>query len=426
MPSTTTIAAANGSKTTVRSKAAVHQCPTKLFIGGITKNTSTEVLRQHFCRFGRVLDCVAMRREDGQSRGFGYVTLDSAEAAEYCLAAPQVIDGRVVDLKRAVPEGNTEMALKATRLHTRGRGGAKQQQRASILSTPAPYPDPAAAAFDILSTASPMLTMMWPGAPAPLQSHRGSTEAMESSENIADCTTLLSTSSPTWSDAVGRTGLLSTAPSSPTGQWQPESLPETPTNASGGVLSANAPEFIPKADSADDSKPAAESSQKSPVLERSALGDITNTQHSEASLKLSEQDIAVAKKVEPPPGLGLMQQADMSLEPASIPWQPDEEISPTSQACTPNSLLSPLQWSTLLSTTPVACIAVQAQKTVIEMLVAVQETRTISTQTEDVEEKEGGAGMRTAAEVSPISREEFLGLRPRRNGCNLGIRTMVR
>merc|ERR550532_2649772 len=80
--------------------------PAKLFIGGITRHTTTKQLRDHFSRYGRVLDCVAMRQPDGRPRGFGYVTLDSQAAADRCLAEPQVIDGRVVDMKRAVPEGS--------------------------------------------------------------------------------------------------------------------------------------------------------------------------------------------------------------------------------------------------------------------------------------------------------------------------------
>merc|ERR1719352_2237088 len=59
--------------------------PTKLFVGGISRHTTTKQLRDHFCQFGRVLDCVAMRTPDGHPRGFGYVTLDSLAAAENCL-----------------------------------------------------------------------------------------------------------------------------------------------------------------------------------------------------------------------------------------------------------------------------------------------------------------------------------------------------
>lgn len=84
--------------------------PTKLFIGGITRNTSTKMLRDHFSCFGRVLDCVAMRQPDGRPRGFGYVTLDSPAAAAQCLSEHQVIDGRIVDLKPAVAEGTMGMA----------------------------------------------------------------------------------------------------------------------------------------------------------------------------------------------------------------------------------------------------------------------------------------------------------------------------
>jgi len=84
--------------------------PTKLFIGGISRRTTTKQLRDHFLKFGRVLDCVAMRTPDGRSRGFGYVTLDSPAAAERSLAEPQMIDDRIVDLKLAVPESQSNKA----------------------------------------------------------------------------------------------------------------------------------------------------------------------------------------------------------------------------------------------------------------------------------------------------------------------------
>jgi hypothetical protein len=356
-----------------------------------------------------------MRREDGRSRGFGYVTLDSAQAAERCLAAPQVIDGRVVDLKRAVPEGGTELALKAAnRLGTQGCVGPKRQQRASILSTPAPFPDP-------VDTASPMLTMMWPPAAAP-QSYWASTEAMDNCENIPDYASLMSagTSSPSWHSAVGAQRLLSTAPSPMEQLCQPECSPETPTNAS--VLSASAPEFVPKvADSAD--RASTENSQK--PAERSALGDITNIQD-QACLKMSEQVIVAAKKkVEPPPGL--MQQDEVSLKPASIPCQPDEEISPTSQASTYDPL-SPSQWSCsspLFSTTPLAARFTAPAQTQKESSVTAPETRTMSTQTEQ-EEEVVEAGMSKTVEGSSISRGELLSLRPRKSECNLGMRTISR
>ena len=48
-------------------------------------------------------DCyVKFDWEDGRPRGFGYVTLDAA-AASKCLAEKQIIDGRTIDVKEAVP-----------------------------------------------------------------------------------------------------------------------------------------------------------------------------------------------------------------------------------------------------------------------------------------------------------------------------------
>jgi len=80
--------------------------PAKLFIGGLPRQTSTQQLRDHFSTHGRVVDCVVMRWSDGRSRGFGYITYDSAEAANEVLKTPQTLDGRIVDVKRAVPGTN--------------------------------------------------------------------------------------------------------------------------------------------------------------------------------------------------------------------------------------------------------------------------------------------------------------------------------
>jgi hypothetical protein len=98
--------------------SSTHVQPTKLFIGGISRRTTTKQLRDHFSKSGRVLDCVAMRTPDGRPRGFGYVTLDSPAAAERFLADPQVIDDRIVDMKRAVPEALTSKAASGQLMST--------------------------------------------------------------------------------------------------------------------------------------------------------------------------------------------------------------------------------------------------------------------------------------------------------------------
>ncbi|CAE7543655.1 unnamed protein product [Symbiodinium natans] len=76
--------------------------PCKLFIGGISAQTCTEALHRHFAKYGHVIDAVVMSR-DGKARGFGFVTFNSIVAAVNALSEPQWLDGRLVDVKRAVP-----------------------------------------------------------------------------------------------------------------------------------------------------------------------------------------------------------------------------------------------------------------------------------------------------------------------------------
>ncbi|XP_034028349.1 heterogeneous nuclear ribonucleoprotein A1-like isoform X3 [Thalassophryne amazonica] len=76
----------------------------KLFIGGLSFETTDESLRAHFEEWGSLTDCVVMRDSaTKRSRGFGFVTYSSVkEVDEAMLARPHKVDGRVVEPKRAV------------------------------------------------------------------------------------------------------------------------------------------------------------------------------------------------------------------------------------------------------------------------------------------------------------------------------------
>lgn len=76
--------------------------PCKLFVGGLSAQTSTEALRAHFSKYGWLIDAVVMSK-GGRPRGFGFVTYDSTGPAFMALGEPQWLDGRLVDVKRAVP-----------------------------------------------------------------------------------------------------------------------------------------------------------------------------------------------------------------------------------------------------------------------------------------------------------------------------------
>ncbi|KAI1696329.1 RNA recognition motif domain-containing protein [Ditylenchus destructor] len=50
----------------------------RLFVGGLSKETSVEALREYFSKFGELTQCnVKFDRQTGQSRGFGYVAFSS-------------------------------------------------------------------------------------------------------------------------------------------------------------------------------------------------------------------------------------------------------------------------------------------------------------------------------------------------------------
>ena len=91
-----------------------------MFIGGLHLDTTLESLKDHFKEFGEITDAVVMKDpHTRRSRGFGFVTFDDSKAVEACLEGrPHVIDGREVEVKRAIPR---EESAPAPRTHTPAR-----------------------------------------------------------------------------------------------------------------------------------------------------------------------------------------------------------------------------------------------------------------------------------------------------------------
>uniref|UniRef100_A0A8C6ZKI1 Heterogeneous nuclear ribonucleoprotein A1 n=1 Tax=Nothoprocta perdicaria TaxID=30464 RepID=A0A8C6ZKI1_NOTPE len=82
----------------------------KLFIGGLSFETTDESLRSHFEQWGTLTDCVVMRDPNTKrSRGFGFVTYSSVEEVDGAMnARPHKVDGRVVEPKRAVSREDSQ------------------------------------------------------------------------------------------------------------------------------------------------------------------------------------------------------------------------------------------------------------------------------------------------------------------------------
>ncbi|XP_062861458.1 heterogeneous nuclear ribonucleoprotein A3 [Trichomycterus rosablanca] len=76
----------------------------KLFIGGLSFETTEDSLRAYFEKWGMLTDCVVMRDPGNKrSRGFGFVTYSCVTEVDAAMAArPHKVDGRLVEPKRAV------------------------------------------------------------------------------------------------------------------------------------------------------------------------------------------------------------------------------------------------------------------------------------------------------------------------------------
>ena len=77
-----------------------HFCYRKLFVGGLSWETTQENLQRYFGRYGEVIDCVVMKNsESGRSRGFGFVTFsDPANVPLVLQNGPHQLDGRTVSI----------------------------------------------------------------------------------------------------------------------------------------------------------------------------------------------------------------------------------------------------------------------------------------------------------------------------------------
>ncbi|XP_056602604.1 RNA-binding protein Musashi homolog 1-like [Triplophysa dalaica] len=79
--------------------------PCKMFIGGLSWQTTQEGLNEYFCKFGEVKDCMVMRDPvTKRSRGFGFVTYLDQTGVDNVLAQNRhELDSKTIDPKVAFP-----------------------------------------------------------------------------------------------------------------------------------------------------------------------------------------------------------------------------------------------------------------------------------------------------------------------------------
>lgn len=93
-----------------RSTPSSDSAPGKLFVGGLSWQTSQDKLREYFGQFGNVTDVLVMKDPITQrSRGFGFITFSTPEAVDRVLSVPShSLDGKKIDPKHATPKSKSK------------------------------------------------------------------------------------------------------------------------------------------------------------------------------------------------------------------------------------------------------------------------------------------------------------------------------
>ncbi|XP_055513588.1 RNA-binding protein Musashi homolog 2b isoform X10 [Leucoraja erinacea] len=96
---------ADGSQATSGSPTDSQHDPGKMFIGGLSWQTSPDSLRDYFSKFGEIRECMVMRDPTTKrSRGFGFVTFADSASVDKVLAQPHhELDSKTIDPKVAFP-----------------------------------------------------------------------------------------------------------------------------------------------------------------------------------------------------------------------------------------------------------------------------------------------------------------------------------
>ncbi len=78
----------------------------KLFVGNLPWSIGTDQLRDLFAQFGEITDAIVISdRRTGRSKGFGFVTFSTPEAADAAIAEmhEKEVDGRNIIANKARP-----------------------------------------------------------------------------------------------------------------------------------------------------------------------------------------------------------------------------------------------------------------------------------------------------------------------------------
>lgn len=82
----------------------------KLYVGGLSYSTTSEGLREFFAQSGNILSATVITdRFSGQSRGFGFVEMSTAEEAQNAISQlnGRELDGRRISVEISNPQARS-------------------------------------------------------------------------------------------------------------------------------------------------------------------------------------------------------------------------------------------------------------------------------------------------------------------------------
>lgn len=92
----------------------------KIFIGGLTRETTDDMLKEYFIKFGDIVESIVMRdKMSGVSRGFGFVKYaDPQSVQEVLKSRPHTLDNKKIDPKPCTPKTIQQQKKNAAIEHT--------------------------------------------------------------------------------------------------------------------------------------------------------------------------------------------------------------------------------------------------------------------------------------------------------------------
>ncbi|EQC47537.1 RNA-binding protein [Bacteriovorax sp. Seq25_V] len=90
----------------------------KMYVGNLSFNTVEDSLREVFSQYGEVLSCrLIMDRDTGRSKGFGFVEMETSQAAMTAISNldGSDLDGRNLKVNEAKPQESRERSFGGSR-----------------------------------------------------------------------------------------------------------------------------------------------------------------------------------------------------------------------------------------------------------------------------------------------------------------------